>query len=53
MYQWERLLMGLKGVSSYFQHAMQTKVLVGDIMYKMCEVYLDDVIVYAKSETEL
>ena len=52
LYQWKRLPMGLKGAPSYFQHAMQTKVL-GDIMYKMCEVYLDDIIVYAQSETEL
>ena len=52
LFQWKRLPMGLKGAPSFFQHAMQTKVL-GDIMYKMCEVYLDDIIVYAQSEREL
>ena len=52
LYQWKRLPMGLKGAPSYFQHAMQTKVL-GDILYKVCEVYLDDIIIYAQSEREL
>ena len=52
LYQWTRLPMGLKGAPAYFQHAMQNTVL-GDILYKICEVYLDDIIVFANTEEEL
>ena len=37
---------GPKGAPAYFQSAMATEVLGGLIM-KICELYLDDVIVYA------
>jgi hypothetical protein len=36
----------------YFQRIMSTVVLVR-LIYKICEIYLDDVIVYAKSIEEL
>jgi hypothetical protein len=52
LYQWKRLPMGLKGAPSYFQHAMQSTVL-GGLLHSICEVYLDDIIVYAQSEQEL
>ena len=52
LYQWKRLPMGLKGAPSYFQHAMQSKVL-GGLLQSICEVYLDDIIVYAQTEQEL
>jgi hypothetical protein len=43
--------MGLKGAPAFFQHAMQHKVLA-DLLYTVCEVYLDDIIVYAETEEE-
>ena len=52
LYQWKRLPMGLKGAPAYFQHAMQSTVL-GGLLQNICEVYLDDIIVYAQSEEEL
>ena len=52
LYQWKRLPMGLKGAPSYFQHAMQSTVL-GGLLQSTCEVYLDDIIVYAQTEQEL
>ena len=51
LYQWTRLPMGLKGAPAYFQHAMQHMVL-GDLLYTACEVYLDDIIVYGETEDE-
>ena len=51
LYRWKRLPMGLKGAPSYFQHQMSTQVL-GDLMYDICEVYLDDIIVFADNEED-
>ena len=52
LYEWCRLPMGLKGAPAYFQGAMATEVLGGLIM-NICELYLDDVIVYAETASEL
>ena len=49
LYEWCRLPMGLKGSPAYFQQIMATEVLNGLVM-NICEVYLDDVIVYALTE---
>jgi hypothetical protein len=38
--------MGLKGAPAYFQSVMATEVLGGLVM-NICEIYLDDVIVFA------
>ena len=43
--------MGLKGVPSWFQQQMSTKVFAG-LLYNICEVYLDDIIVFGKTEDE-
>ena len=51
VYRWTRLPMGLKGAPSHFQHQMQTEVLK-DLMYNICEIYLDDIIIYAETEEE-
>jgi hypothetical protein len=51
VYRWNRLPMGLKGAPSHFQHQMQTEVLK-DLMYNICEIYLDDIIIYAETEEE-
>ena len=52
LFQWTRLPMGLKGAPAFFQHAMQHKVL-SNYLYSICEVYLDDIIIYADDENEL
>jgi len=52
LYEWNRVPMGLKGAPAYFQRIMATVVLAS-LIYKICEIYLDDVIVYATSMDEL
>jgi len=44
--------MGLKAAASWFQKQMATKVL-GDLLYKICELYIDDIIIYAATQEEL
>ena len=43
--------MGLKGAAPYFQRSMQNKVLNG-LVYEICEIYIDDVLILGKSEAE-
>jgi hypothetical protein len=43
--------MGLKSAPAYFQQMMATIVLAG-LMYVICELYIDDVIIPAKTEDE-
>ena len=50
-YVWLRLPMGVKGVGSHFQQQIATKVLCG-LIYKICELYLDDIIVHGRTEEE-
>ncbi|NBR24926.1 MAG: RNA-directed DNA polymerase [Micrococcales bacterium] len=51
LYEWIRVPMGIKGAPSYFQNRMASKVLAG-LIYNLCEVYLDDIIVHGRTETE-
>ena len=51
LFQWLRVAMGLKGAPHYFQQQMVSVVLVG-LIYYICEVYLDDIIVHGKGEDE-
>ena len=51
VYEWLRVPMGLKGAPSHFQQRMATQVLKG-LLYNCCEVYLDDIIVYGRTEEE-
>ena len=51
LYEWNRVAMGLCGAPSYFQEAMATEVLAG-LLYEICEVYLDDIIVFGNTEEE-
>jgi hypothetical protein len=44
--------MGLKGAPSYFQHVMQSEVLHG-LQYVICEIYIDDIIIFADTEEEM
>lgn len=50
-YEWIRCPFGLKGAPAYFQKGMQTEVLA-DLLYKICEVYLDDILFWGNSEDE-
>jgi hypothetical protein len=43
--------MGLKSAGSYFQRVMATVVLMG-LLYFICELYLDDVLVYGRDDNE-
>ena len=49
-YQWKRVPFGLKGAPSYYQqqiaHALE------GLLYLKCEVYIDDIIIYGKTEKE-
>jgi transposase InsO family protein len=47
VFQWGRVPMGLKGAAGYFQRVMATVVLLG-LLYYICELYIDDVVVYAQ-----
>ena len=46
-----RVPMGLKGAPSYFQKIMATVVLAG-LMYVLCDLYLDDIIVWGSTFAE-
>jgi hypothetical protein len=50
LYQWTRVAMGLKGSGPYFQRSMSNTVLVG-LVYQICELYIDDVLIHGKDET--
>ncbi len=51
VYEWLRVPMGLKGAPSHFQQKMATEVLC-ELMYNSCESYLDDIIVFGRTEKE-
>jgi transposase InsO family protein len=52
LYEWLRLPMGLKGAGSFYQSQMYNKVLK-DLVQKICEVYMDDIITFAQTPEEL
>ena len=51
LYEWNRLPMGPTGACSYFMKTMSTEVFNG-LVQLIGELYLDDLIVYGKSESE-
>ena len=51
IFSWTRVPMGIKPAAAYFQCLMMTVVLVG-LVYVICEVYIDDVIVHGKTPEE-
>ena len=51
-YKFNRVPFGLKNAPAYFQFIMSKQILKG-LVYNICEVYIDDVIVYAETEDEL
>jgi hypothetical protein len=44
--------MGLKGAPGYFQQVLETEVL-RDLIHRICELYIDDIIVYAQTPDEM
>ena len=51
IFHWLRVPMGLKNAAAYFQRVMATVVLVG-LMYIICELYIDDVLVFGVTEDD-
>ena len=51
VYQFTRLPFGLRQATSYFQEMMATIVLTGLICH-ICEMYIDDCIVYGNTDGE-
>jgi transposase InsO family protein len=51
LYEYLRVPFGLKGAPSYFQRVMANVVLAG-LIYIICEVYIDDIIVPAQTASE-
>ena len=50
-YKWKRVPFGLKGAPSYFQALIAQTVLRGLIGH-VCELYIDDILVYGSSDEE-
>lgn len=48
---WMRVPMGLKNAASYFQRVMATVVLIG-LIYLICELYIDDILVFGKDDED-
>ena len=51
IYQWTRVPMGITAAPSYFQRIISTEVL-GGLCGIICEVYIDDIIVWGETEEE-
>ena len=49
-YKWKRLPFGLKSAPTFFQQQMQ--IVLAPYLYNICEIYIDDVIIYGKTEEE-
>ncbi len=52
LYEWLRVPMGFKGAPVYFQGVLAAIVLL-NLLYVCCELYIDDIIIYALREQEL
>jgi len=50
IYEWLRVPMGMKGAPSYFQYMMAVQVLGSALIGRICEVYLDDIIVHGATK---
>lgn len=52
LFEFTRVPMGAKGSPSYFQNVISNVVLAG-LLYIICELYIDDIFVHAKTKDEL
>ena len=52
LYEWTRVPMGAKGAPPYFQYHMVNTVFAG-LIHNICEIYLDDIIIWGESINEL
>ena len=43
--------MGIFPSANYFQHIMQEEILL-ELLYNICEIYIDDLLIMANSENE-
>ena len=50
-YEWLRVPMGIKGAPSWFQQQIGDTVL-GGLIHQICELYIDDVIIYGETYEE-
>ena len=51
VFEWTRMAMGLVGADGYFQQTLAL-YLLGGLLYVICELYIDDILVYASSNDE-
>ena len=51
LFEWKRVAMGLKGSGPFFQRSMSSKVLAGYVT-RICEIYIDDVLVHGSTDDE-
>ena len=51
VYVWNRVPMGIKRAGGWFQAILATTVLVS-LLYIICELYIDDLIVHGKTQSE-
>ena len=50
LYQWTRMPMGLSNASQLFQRAME--VVFKGLIGRICMLYIDDIVIYSKTEVE-
>jgi hypothetical protein len=51
VFEWNRVVMGQKGAGAWFQSILATVVLLG-ILYIICELYIDDLLIFGKTDDE-
>jgi len=51
LYEYTRVPFGLKGAPPYFQQCI-ARIVLKDLLYVICELYIDDIIVYGETEEE-
>ena len=51
IYVWKRVPMGLKGAPGYFQGQMQ--IVLGALLMMCCALYIDDILIWGKTNAEL
>ena len=51
LFEWNRVVMGLKGSGLFFQRSMANKVLAGYVT-RICDIYIDDVFIQGSTDNE-